>query len=110
LFSEPTLLGNVTTTETGEFVGQEALPESLAPGNHTLQLNGVSANGKIRSISLGLVIVEPEKEAVVQPAVKNNGANFGWAYWMGGIGLVAGFFWWFIIAKRRKKDEEETAK
>jgi hypothetical protein len=110
VFSTPTLLGKVSTTETGEFSGQESLPENLEPGNHTLQLNGVTADGKIRSISLGLVVLEPEQEVVVQPTTKDNGANFGWAYWMGGIGLVAGFFWWFILAKRRKKDEEETAK
>ena len=60
IFSDPTLLGEVTTDENGEFSGQLAVPASLAAGQHTVQLNGTSKNGETRSVSVGVEVVDTD--------------------------------------------------
>lgn len=60
LFSEPTLLGTLTTDANGKFTGNLPIPTSIAAGNHTLQVNGFGTNAEVRSISLGVVLQVPE--------------------------------------------------
>jgi outer membrane protein OmpA-like peptidoglycan-associated protein len=58
LLSTPTFLGTVTTTTTGSFEGTVLLPASIQPGRHTLQSNGFTPDGQIRSVSVGVVVVQ----------------------------------------------------
>lgn len=54
VFSYPTRLGGGYTNETGDFTGQFALSNALPAGDHTLQLNGLDASGKIISVAIGI--------------------------------------------------------
>jgi large repetitive protein len=57
LFSEPRLLGTVVVNADGTFVGTLPLGD-LASGEHTLQVNGISAAGAPRSANLGVLVNE----------------------------------------------------
>ncbi len=103
LFSEPVRLADLTTDADGNFVGQAQLPEGIPTGEHTVQLNGLTKDGQLRSVSLG-VVVQPD---LVVPPLAPVGfdltglLNFLWL-------LAAGvLIWFFIVWRRRKKKEEE---
>ena len=59
LFSEPRFLGTVQTDANGSFTGQVPLPADIADGRHTLQSNGFTPDGTVRSLSLGVVLATP---------------------------------------------------
>lgn len=59
LFSEPVYLGSVLVGADGTFTGSVPVPISMTVGEHTLQANGRSSDGGIRSLSLGVEIIEP---------------------------------------------------
>lgn len=56
LFSTPTLVGTITTDESGIFKGDITVPANLRIGEHTLQLNGLTPALEIRSVSIPIVI------------------------------------------------------
>ncbi|MCC5949256.1 MAG: fibronectin type III domain-containing protein [Nitriliruptoraceae bacterium] len=60
LFSEPHLLGVVEVGADGTFAAALALPEGIEPGEHTVQLNGVSVDGALRSASTLVFVAETE--------------------------------------------------
>jgi outer membrane protein OmpA-like peptidoglycan-associated protein len=56
LMSTPVLLGVLQVDANGTMSGELELPSNLAPGSHTLQINGYSAAGLLRSVSLGVTV------------------------------------------------------
>ncbi|MGV8965609.1 MAG: fibronectin type III domain-containing protein [Cellulomonas sp.] len=56
LFSTPYLLGEVVVGADGSFAATLPLPAGVAAGEHTIQLNGVSQDEMVRSLSTGVVI------------------------------------------------------
>lgn len=62
LMSTPQLLGVLSVNAQGELLGTLVLPAGVSPGNHTLQVNGLSTDGLVRSISLGVTAKEPSKQ------------------------------------------------
>lgn len=100
LFSDPTEVSEVLADASGNFVGQAQLPEGIPTGEHTVQLNGLTKDGQLRSVSLG-VVVQPD--LVVAPAPLDlTGLMNGLLIPAAGVLL---FF--FILWRRRKKKEEE---
>jgi MYXO-CTERM domain-containing protein len=55
LFSEPRFLGELTVNADGSFSGNVPLGD-IAPGEHTLQVNGISFDGLPRTANLGVVV------------------------------------------------------
>jgi hypothetical protein len=55
LFSEPRFLGELTVNADGTFTGSVPLGD-IAPGEHTLQVNGISFDGLPRTANLGVVV------------------------------------------------------
>jgi hypothetical protein len=55
LFSEPRFLGELTVNADGTFSGNVPLGD-IAPGEHTLQVNGISFDGLPRTANLGVVV------------------------------------------------------
>jgi hypothetical protein len=103
LFSDPTEISEVLADANGNFVGQAQLPEGITVGEHTIQLNGLTKDGQLRSVALG-VLVQPA--LAVAPAAQvgfdlSGLMNFLWV-------IAAGVLtWFFIVWRRRKKKEEE---
>ncbi|MEY3342235.1 MAG: hypothetical protein RLZZ269_2146, partial [Actinomycetota bacterium] len=58
LFSTPTFLGTVEVGKDGSFVGAVLIPSSIEVGNHTLQANGATSDGAVRSLNLGVRVVD----------------------------------------------------
>lgn len=56
LFSEPVLLGVARTDTKGAFTKLLPIPASTPPGGHTIQANGFTSDGKVRSLNLGVII------------------------------------------------------
>jgi hypothetical protein len=96
LFSEPAELSQLTADASGNFTGRAMVPTDTAVGEHTIQLNGISKDGQLRSVALGVVV-----QALAVPQA----SQFVWNWWYL-LGGLAPFFWW-IIGKRRKREEEE---
>jgi uncharacterized repeat protein (TIGR02543 family) len=58
LFSTPTYLGTVHTDANGNFSGTVEIPQEIEAGIHTLQANGYSDDGNLRSMSLGVSVTD----------------------------------------------------
>lgn len=56
LFSEPIYVGDVLTNAQGSFNGSVQIPVTVPPGRHTLQANGYTPGGEVRSLSLPVVV------------------------------------------------------
>jgi len=108
LFSEPTFLGKTNTNNDGIFNGQVSIPTSVPDGEHTIQLNGVSKDGQLRSVSIGIVVGSDTKAEVPTKEVSESKGSFdlSWLFWLLGVVALGAFAWWFIIAKRRNDDEQ----
>lgn len=56
LFSTPKLLGTVTTDAAGKFTANFPVDSTVIPGNHVVQVNGLSPAKEVRSASVGLLV------------------------------------------------------
>jgi hypothetical protein len=101
LFSDPAEISEVLADASGNFVGQAQLPEGIPTGEHTIQLNGLSQDGQLRSVSLG-VVVQPDLVVAAPAPLDLTGLMNGLLILAAGVLL---FF--FILWRRRKKKEEE---
>lgn len=63
LFSTPYLLGNVTVGVDGTFSAQLPIPADIAVGDHTVQLNGVGADGATRTLMTAVVVQGSAEQA-----------------------------------------------
>ena len=63
IFSQPRLLGTISTNSTGSFSGLVPVPADLAIGPHTMQINAFNTDGTVRSLSLGVVLQAPKVAA-----------------------------------------------
>jgi hypothetical protein len=61
MFSTATFLGTAIVGADGTFEGAFLIDEFLASGDHTIQLNGIGADDKVRSTSLGVRIDDPDQ-------------------------------------------------
>ncbi len=75
LFSTPYLLGEITVAADGTFSAVLPVPAGVAAGDHTVQLNGVGADGSVRSLDLGVVLTAPA--AAGSSALASTGSDAG---------------------------------
>jgi outer membrane protein OmpA-like peptidoglycan-associated protein len=61
IFSTATLLGTIRTDATGAFNGTVKVPATIETGRHTLQVGALTADNKVRTLSLGVVLEAPAK-------------------------------------------------
>jgi hypothetical protein len=112
LFSDPTSLADVTADSSGNFTGRSQLPAEIAHGEHTVQLNGLSKNGQVRSVALG-VLVQPE--AIAAPTITPIDFAPLWNLALVTAGVVMMFLlvllgrrrWFLFLATRKKRKEEK---
>lgn len=115
LFSDPTSIAEVVADEAGNFSGSAQLSANIPDGEHTVQLNGLSTNGQIRSVALG-VVVQPD--VVATPIATPVDVTQLWNLVFVAAGVVMMFFlvllarkrWFLIAARRRKRKDEEQRK
>lgn len=56
LLPQSVLLGTVTVGTDGTVLGQVPVPRGMASGGRTLQFNGASKTGEVRSLSIGVIL------------------------------------------------------
>jgi hypothetical protein len=99
LFSEPTLMTTVTVDDNGEFSAEFLVDARLiAPGEHTLQVQGVGSDGYIKAANLGVLVEEPV-ELTTESAS-------GLLWWVIGAFLLALLFLLVLVARRRRSQEQ----
>ena len=99
LFSEPTLMTAVTVDDNGEFSAEFLVDARLiAPGEHTLQVQGVGSDGYIKAANLG-VLVEQPVEVTAESAS-------GLLWWVVGAFLLVLLFLLLLLARRRRSQEQ----
>jgi hypothetical protein len=59
IFSEPTKLGVVTTDANGVFSSELVIPPSIPAGPHTIKLDGVTPEGELFTVSVGVDVLNP---------------------------------------------------
>ena len=83
LFSEPTLLGTVAIDDNGEFKGEIGIDaNAVAPGEHTLQIQGVGEDGYVRAANLGVLVSDAVEEVTTEEAVS------GLLWWLVAVALL----------------------
>lgn len=103
IFSDPTGLGDVTADANGAFKGKVQLPAGLQIGEHTVQLNGLTETGQVRSVSLGVVV-----EAA--PVATTSGLNMNNTYlYIGLTALLLAVLILLIIRNRKRRKGSESS-
>jgi len=70
LFSQPRLLSTLTVDADGAFGGTVPIPGDVPVGRHTLQINGLTPEGQVRSLSLGIqVTAAPERPMTTKATI-----------------------------------------
>ena len=116
LFSKPSSLAKVVADSNGNFTGSATLPSEIPDGEHTVQLNGLTTDGQVRSVALG-VVVQPDL-IPTKPTTPTESTDYS-LFWNLAIGIASLilfiFFivlarkrWFLLVAKRRKRKEERT--
>lgn len=101
LFSEPTLMATVTVDDNGEFSSEFLVDARLiAPGEHTLQVQGVGQDGLLKAANLGVV--------VEQPVVLTSEGASSWLFWVVGVLLLALLLILFFFLARRRRSERAS--
>jgi hypothetical protein len=68
MFSSPVNLGTLFTNGSGVFSGTLSIPAGLSAGPHNIQLIGYDAANKVKVLTLGVVVRDPNPVAVATPA------------------------------------------
>lgn len=101
LFSTPTLLGSINVADDGSFDSSFAVDSAfVAPGAHTLQLQGVGEDGFVRAANLGVTVAD--EEPVLVPPPPGNPLNLLPLLWIGSVAAFAMILLYAITASLRR--------
>ena len=96
LFSDPTVMATVTVDDSGGFSAEFLVDARLiAPGEHTLQVQGVGADGYIKAANLGVLVEQPVE-------VTSESAS-GVLWWVASGLLLFLLVLFFVIVARRRR-------
>ncbi|MGA0786954.1 MAG: beta strand repeat-containing protein [Ilumatobacteraceae bacterium] len=88
VFSEPRRLGDVRVSSDGSFSARFRIPRGIPEGNHTTQVNGIDANGTMRSFNLAIEVVAGLPPDIV-PAATTHTSDPVDALVVGSLGVQA---------------------
>lgn len=113
LFSQPQRLGVVRVGVDGTFEESVKVGSAILPGNHTAQINGITADGELRSLNLAVEVVAPDApgdivtvtDTTIDPVITSGDGRDGSTSLAAGM-LVLGVLlgagtMWFLLARRR---------
>lgn len=106
LFSTPRLLGTVPTDANGNFSGSVPVPLDIAAGRHTLQSNGFTASGSVRSLNLGVQLDEKNGTAVLSTTGSHANEAVLWAGGLLAAGLLASVVSMTVRERNRRRYRE----
>jgi len=111
IFSEPTLLGIGKTNAKGEFFVSFAVKKKIPLGDHTLQVNGLLADGRTSSVSMPVSLIENTGNVLVSENPVTRATNA--LYFFIAIFAILILILLFggsrlILAAIRRRNEEEN--
>ena len=111
IFSEPTLLGVGRTNAKGEFFVSFAVKKKIPLGDHTLQVNGLLADGRTSSVSMPVSLIENTGNVLVSENPVTRATNA--LYFFIAIFAILILILLFggsrlILAAIRRRNEEEN--
>lgn len=104
LLSEPQLLDVVETDADGELARPVTIPSDVPPGDHTLRLSGVSAQGEPQTVDIALTVRAPDGTDGDEPGLAATGGN-SWVGALLGVGLLGAGGTALLIARRRQANQ-----
>jgi hypothetical protein len=118
IYSTPTHLGTVTADARGAFEANFPIPAGIAPGDHTIKIDGKSAAGELTTVSVGVRVLEKSSEVSVDSTspspvgVSVAGVSDGSGLISGTLGIVLGgllvllLLAFFFAAVRRRRTSQ----
>jgi hypothetical protein len=97
LFSSPRELGNLNVSPDGSFAADFPITDDIRVGNHTAQVNGLSPDGEVRSLSLDVEILPNEGPAPYDPLANR----------LAVAALVAQAMALLALSRRKDNDEDD---
>jgi hypothetical protein len=127
VFSEPRRLGDVRVAADGSFSAKFSVPEGLPEGDHTTQVNGIDANGGMRSFNLAIEVINAERAAGLVAPVITHTSDPADAAVLGAVGvrteqddqvgylllavlLMVGSAWFANGLRLKRRDLEQLAR
>jgi hypothetical protein len=124
IFSEPTKLGVVTTDANGVFSSELVIPPSVPAGPHTIKLDGVTPDGELFTVSLGVDVLNPRyvdvagalsdlsasdspSDSIASSASPQRLLMLLILVALLGIGVLAA--WWVVRTKRRNRQDSSVS-
>jgi hypothetical protein len=104
LFSDPVGISDVVADASGNFVGNAQIPQGIPTGEHTIQLNGLTKDGQLRTVSLG-VLIQPSTVISPAPPIGFDLSGLLNILWLIAALVVVLFF---ILWRRKRKQDEEA--
>jgi hypothetical protein len=106
MFSTPQRLGVIPVPDDGKYTAELSLPEKIDIGEHTVQVNGLTRDGSLRSVSIEVLYLGSTDNSRNQIAGDSQKTNL--RMWMFGICAVVIVFssYWLILATRRRRRED----
>lgn len=100
LFSDPVSLSEVVADKYGKFSGQSTIPGNIPFGQHTVQLSGISKEGVIRTLSMGVKLIEP-RAPISQTGKEVEASSMNWLPALALLPMAS--ILWFVLARKRSK-------
>jgi len=97
LFSSPRELGNLNVSPNGSFAADFPITDDIRVGNHTAQVNGLSPDGEVRSLSLDVEILPNDGPAPYDPLVNR----------LAVAALIAQAMALLALSRRKDNDEDD---
>jgi len=97
LFSSPRELGNLNVSPNGSFAADFPITDDIRVGNHTAQVNGLSPDGEVRSLSLDVEILPNDGPAPYDPLANR----------LAVAALVAQAMALLALSRRKDNDEDD---
>lgn len=102
LLSEPQLLEVIQVNADGELAEPVTIPTDIAPGDHTLRLSGVNAQGEQQHVDIALTIREPGDQ---RSGLAATGMDSGLGVLLG-VGLLSAGAGAVYAARRRQAKQQ----
>jgi uncharacterized repeat protein (TIGR02059 family) len=97
LFSSPRELGNLNVSPNGSFAADFPITDDIRVGNHTAQVNGLSPDGEVRSLSLDVEILPNDGPAPYDPLANR----------LAVAALIAQAMALLALSRRKDNDEDD---
>jgi len=104
IFSTPQKIGTIPVSDDGEYSTEMNLPEALDIGEHTIQVNGITSDGSIRSLSVEVLYLGDTGKA--QDDETNGQLWMSLNFWIFIIcALVAITSLWWLFGRRKSESQ-----